>query len=118
MFGKLKTEIPADLPKGEALKRVSDWADRNKLKKLTAKKEGGLRYRFGNPGLSNPIILELHLKESAITVEGWVQTLIPFFRWKLVEVPGKSVATAVDYRKKGGYFVRDLRDLIAPTAEP
>jgi len=113
MFGKLKTEIQTKLPKEEVLECISDWAERNGLESLSAEGDAVLLYRFGSPKLSNPIMLKLNPTDGAIIVEGWVQTLIPFFRWKLIDVSGKSIATAVDYRRKGGYFIRDLREKVA-----
>jgi len=110
MLGKLRAKFEAELSKEELLSRIREWAREHKLKITTSNSEGVLRYQFGNSALSNPIIIELIPSESGIAVAGWVQTLIPFLRWRLIENSENRVATALDYRRKGGQFLHDLRE--------
>jgi hypothetical protein len=112
MFGKYTQQIQSSLDNKSLKNTIKTWAEENELRKL--KESNGIElYRFGSPLLSNPIYIQLEFVDGHVNLTGWVQTLIPFLRWKLVPVPKEGIGTTLDYRKKGGSFCEKLQRLIA-----
>ncbi len=108
MFGKYTKTIPTTL-EGDALRAAIDaWCEENRLRRV--KTHGNIElYRFGSPFLSNPIYIQLQPFSPEIRITGWVQTLLPFLRWKLIPTSHPSLSTKIDYRRKGGFFCYDLQ---------
>lgn len=119
MFGKVIYQLTSNLASPQLAQRLEDWSKSNGLKDVSSSSDPTRRkYRFGSPFLSNPIYIEVSLNRTSIEVRGWVQTLIPFFTWKLIESPRESFSTKLDYRRKGGLFIYRLRAaLTSPQAD-
>tara|TARA_R110002096_G_C14076056_1_gene676010 strand:- start:27 stop:371 length:345 start_codon:yes stop_codon:yes gene_type:complete len=109
VFGKYTENIDSRLSEAQLIESLNAWSTRLQLKSITSNDKHIFRYRFGNPFISNPIYIEVAKDQGIVTISGWVQTLIPFLRWKLVEMNEPGVGTVLDYRKKGGLFVYELR---------
>ena len=108
MFGKSIDNIAIDVAQAELERIIDCWAKDHRLVKVNSSCAASLRFRFGNPFVSNPIYIELSLNSRNIEISGWVQTLL-FYRWKLIESKIQGIGTAIDYRRKGGYFVYTLK---------
>jgi len=111
MFGKSQYIIETQQELNSICKMIEEWRKDHNLN-LVKSSEGFKKFRFGSPFLSNPIYIEIDISKSPIIVHGWVQTLIPFFTWKLIETKNDNLASKLDYRRKGGYFCHQLIDTI------
>jgi len=112
VFGKYVENLDSNLSDIQLTEALDTWSNRFKLKSVKSSDTRVHRFRFGSPFISNPIYIEVVKVQSVVTITGWVQTLIPFFRWKLVAMKEPGVGTVLDYRKKGGLFVYELRCLL------
>ena len=111
MFGKSVYEVKTNIGHDELFRILDKWCIDNKLTDIS-KTTNYKKFRFGSPIISNPIYIEVFFENSTINIHGWVQTMIPFIRWNLIEAPKESLSTKLDYRRKGGLFVSRLRNLI------
>jgi len=112
VFGKYVEILESDLSEAQLTEALDTWSTRLKMKPIKSADTRVHRFRFGSPFISNPIYIEVVKEQSVVTISGWVQTLIPFFRWKLVVVKEPGARTVLDYRKKGGLFVYELRSML------
>ena len=111
MFGKYETLVNTQLDNNLIVNALEKWSMDNNLSEVYCS-DGYKKYRFGSPFLSNPIYIEINFDEKPIKIVGWVQTLIPFFRWKLIKTEKRSFGSKIDYRRKGGYFCYQLKQSI------
>jgi|GEM_PF-6377612 len=115
MFGKSTYQITTSLGPQQVVDRLEGWSKNEGLKDVSGSSEATRKkYRFGSPLLSNPIYIEVSVDQASVEVCGWVQTMIPGVRWKLVEPPRESVTTKLDYRRKGGLLISKLRQALSP----
>jgi len=112
MFGKYTQDINTSLDIKSLKSTIKTWSEENKLKQVSSTDRVEL-YKFGSSIISNPIYIELNLQDSKIVLNGWVQTVIPFLRWKLVPTSCTGIGTIIDYRRKGGLLCNKLVELIA-----
>jgi hypothetical protein len=112
MFGKYHQSIDTTLDANSLHEAIQNWASENELIEVKSSEHAKL-YRFGSPFLSNPIYIQLELNGKQIDLSGWVQTILPILRWKLVPTSKSDLGTTIDYRRKGGLFCTKLRELIA-----
>lgn len=112
MFGKYTQSISTTLDTNALHAAIQSWATANELIEVKSSEHARL-YRFGSPFLSNPIYIQLELNDEQINLSGWVQTILPILRWKLVPTSKQGLDTTIDYRRKGGLFCTQLMALIA-----
>ena len=111
MFGKYEFKINTQLDINSTSKMIEKWSKENNLTSVKSS-DDIKKFRFGSPFISNPIYIEIDLNKKPLTVTGWVQTLIPFLRWKLIRTESHNTASKLDYRRKGGYFCYQLEKII------
>jgi len=115
MFGKSTYQFSTNLDPQQVVHRLESWSKHNGLNDVSSSGETTRKkYRFGSPFLSNPIYIEVSVNEAPIEIRGWVQTMIPFVTWKLIEPPRESLSAKLDYRRKGGLFISKLREALSP----
>lgn len=111
MLGKYQLTINTNFDPTSIIHKIEQWSEENNLVEVKCP-NGKRKYRYGSPFISNPIYIEIDLGSNPITITGWVQTLIPFFRWKLIKIEQQNIGTILDYRRKGGYFCFKLEEAI------
>ena len=109
MFGKSLLRI--DHINQNIENSLTKWSRENNLV-ILVKDRTHHKYRFGNPFISNPIYIEIYFHNNILDISGWVGTLIPFLRWKLIEVKQKTLSTKLDYRRKGGLILNLLKEAV------
>ena len=107
MLGKSQFTVETTLSQKQIHEKLDHWYEVNELSEID-NNAACRTFRFGSPYFSNPIYIKVFFKERPIQIQGWVQTLVPIIRWKLINVPKESVSTKLDYRRKGGFFVSRL----------
>jgi len=116
MFGKYQLSITTNLDTSSVIQEIELWSKENKLTEVKSV-EGKKKFRYGSPFISNPIYIEIDSNSRPVLLEGWVQTLIPFLRWKLIRTENNNIGSKIDYRRKGGYFCFKLESKIANKAQ-